>query len=142
MVQGRPNQAGVIYSCILEGTRMKLPRRKFLHLAAGAAAMPAMSRPLRAQAYPTRPITIVYPFAAGGPGDVIARVIAEPMRASLGQPVIVENVPGVNGNIGTARVARAAPDGHTLVLGVTSTHVLNAAIYPLAHDVVGDFEPI
>lgn len=95
-----------------------------------------------AQDFPSRPITIVYPFAAGGPGDVIARVIAEPMRVSLGQPVVVENVPGVNGNIGAARVARATPDGHTLVLGVTSTHVLNAAIYPLQHDVVRDFEPI
>jgi tripartite-type tricarboxylate transporter receptor subunit TctC len=69
---------------------MQLPRRAFLHLAAGAASLPAMSRPLRAQAYPTRPITIVYPYAAGGPGDVIARIIAEPMRASLGKPVIIE----------------------------------------------------
>jgi len=106
------------------------------------AAMLGLLGAAAAQPFPTRPITIVYPFAAGGPGDVIARTLAEPMRAALGQPVVVENVPGVNGNIGAGRVARATPDGHTLILGVTSTHVLNAAIYPLQHDVVRDFEPI
>src|SRR5215470_13878706 len=121
---------------------MKLPRRQFLHLAAGAAAMPTMSRPLRAQAYPTRPITIVYPYAAGGPGDVIARIIAEPMRAALGRPVIIENVGGANGTIGTGRVARAAPDGYMLVLGVWSTHVVNGAIYALSYNVVNDCEPV
>jgi tripartite-type tricarboxylate transporter receptor subunit TctC len=121
---------------------MKLPRRKFLHLAASAVALPAASGPLRAQAYPTRPITIVYPYAAGGPGDVIARIIAEPMRAALGKPIIIENIGGANGTIGTGRVARAAPDGYTLVLGVWSTHVVNGAIYALSYDVVNDFEPI
>src|SRR5262245_54083176 len=95
-----------------------------------------------AQSYPSRPITIVYPFAAGGPGDVIGRVIAERMRISLGQAVIIENVAGANGTIGTGRVARASPNGYTLVLGLSSTHVLNGAIYALAYDVLNDFEPI
>ena len=95
-----------------------------------------------AQDFPSRPITIVYPFAAGGPGDIIARVIAEPMRAALGQPVIVETMPGANGNIGAGRIARAEPNGSTLLLGTTSTHVLNGALYPLQHDVIKDFEPI
>jgi len=103
---------------------------------AGNAGMAA------AQDFPSRPITIVYPFAAGGPGDIIARVIAEPMRAALGQPVIVETMPGANGNIGAGRIARAEPNGSTLLLGTTSTHVLNGALYPLQHDVIKDFEPI
>src|SRR5262245_48605353 len=96
---------------------MKLPRRTFLHLAAGAATPPAVSRIAWAQTYPSRPITIVVPAPAGGPGDTIARLLAEPMRASLGQPVIIENVGGANGTIGTARVARAGADGYTLILG-------------------------
>src|SRR6266545_3897672 len=96
---------------------MKLPRRKFLLLAAGAAALPAMSRIARAQTYPTRPISVVVPFVAGGATDVIARMMAERMRASLGQPVIVENVSGAGGSIGVGRVARAAPDGYTLSIG-------------------------
>jgi len=87
---------------------MKLPRRTFLHLAAGAAALPAVSHIARAQIYPTRPITIVAPFAAGGPTDAIGRLLAQQMRSSLGQTVIVENVTGAGGTIGVARVARAA----------------------------------
>jgi tripartite-type tricarboxylate transporter receptor subunit TctC len=95
-----------------------------------------------AQGYPSRPITIVVPFAAGGPTDVIARVLAQHMRGTLGQAVIVENVAGANGNIGVARVARSAPDGYTLSIGHWSTHVVNGAVYPLSHDVLKDFEPI
>src|SRR6516165_10514273 len=100
---------------------MKLPRRRFLHLAAGAAALPAMSRMARAQAYPSRPITMIVPFAPGGGSDVIGRIIAEPMRTSLGQPVIIENVVGAAGSLGTGRVARAAPDGYTVDLGQWGT---------------------
>ena len=107
---------------------MKLPRRRFLHLAAGAAAMPAVSRIARAQAYPTRPITIIVPYAAGGPTDTVGRVMAERMRDLLGQPVVVENVTGAAGSIGTGRAARAAPDGYTLSLGDVSTHVVNGAV--------------
>src|SRR6516225_3000316 len=89
---------------------VKLPhRRQFLHLAAGVAAFPAMSRTVWAQTYPSRPITIVVGFAAGGATDTIGRVIAERMKGSLGQPVIVENVTGAGGTIGIGRVARATP---------------------------------
>jgi tripartite-type tricarboxylate transporter receptor subunit TctC len=92
--------------------------------------------------YPSRPITMIVPFAAGGPTDTIARILAEHMRVSLGQPVILENVAGAAGSIGVGRVARAAGDGYTLVIGVWGTHVLNGAIYPLQYDLLKDFEPI
>jgi tripartite-type tricarboxylate transporter receptor subunit TctC len=121
---------------------MKLPRREFLHLAAGAAVLPSAARVASAQAYPSRPVTIVVPFAAGGPTDTIARVIAQRMRQSLGQTVIIENVTGAAGSIGVGRVARAAPDGYTISIGHWSTHVVNGAIYQLAYDVLNDFEPI
>ena len=107
---------------------MKLPRRQFLHLAAGAAALPAVSRIARAQSYPSRPITMIVPYAAGGPTDTVGRVMAERMRDLLGQPVVVENVTGAAGSIGTGRAARAAPDGYTLSLGDVSTHVVNGAV--------------
>jgi len=102
----------------------------------------AGSNPATAQTFPSRPITIVVPFAAGGPIDTLARVVAERMRAPLGQPVIVENVSGAAGSIGVGRVARAAPDGYTLVAGFWGTHVLNAVMQVLAYDVLNDFEPI
>jgi len=119
-----------------------LGRRNFLHLAAGAAALPAISRFARAQTYPSRPITMIVPFPPGGLADVIGRIAAEGMRASLGQSIIIENVGGANGSIGTGRVARTAPDGYTLVLGIWNTHVGNAATYALQYDVVKDFAPI
>src|SRR6202048_3710026 len=122
--------------------KMKLPRRQFLHLAAGVAALPSVSRLARAQTYPARPITMVVPFAAGGPSDVIGRVFAERMRASLGQPIVIENVTGAGGSIGTGRVARAAGDGYTLVLGFLGTHVANGALYTLRSDLLNDFEPV
>ena len=121
---------------------MKFPRRQFLHLVAGAAALPAASPIVMAQAYPSRSITMVVPFAAGGPVDTLARIVAERMRASLGQPVVIENVTGAGGSIGTGRVARAVPDGYTLVIGIWTTHVVNGAIYALQYDVLNDFEPI
>jgi len=121
---------------------MKLSRRKVLDLAAGAAALPAVSCLAWAQGYPTRPITMVVPFPAGGPADVPGRLIAERMRKSLGQPVVIENVGGAAGSIGTGRVARATPDGYTIVLGNTSTHVMNGAFYSLTYDVLNDFAPI
>jgi tripartite-type tricarboxylate transporter receptor subunit TctC len=120
---------------------MKLPRRKFLHLA-GAAALPALSRIAWAQSYPSRPITMIVPFAAGGGSDVVGRITAEQMRGALGQRIIVENVAGAAGSIGAGRVARAAPDGHTLGLGQWGTHVLNGALYSLPYDVIDDFEPV
>jgi tripartite-type tricarboxylate transporter receptor subunit TctC len=121
---------------------MKLPRRQFLHLAAGAAALPAVSRVARAQAYPTRPVTIVVPYSAGGPTDTLARILAERMRGPLGQSVIIENPTGAGGTIGTGRVARAAPDGYMVILGHWQTHVVNGATYSLQYDVVKDFEPV
>jgi tripartite-type tricarboxylate transporter receptor subunit TctC len=93
---------------------MKFPRRRFLHLAAGAAALPAISRMAWAQTYPSRPITIVAGVAAGGATDTIGRLIAERMKSSLGQPVIIENMTGAGGTIAVGRVARAVPDGYTL----------------------------
>ena len=121
---------------------MKLPRRQILQLAAGAVALPAVSRGAWAQAYPARPITLVVPFAAGGPTDTIARIMGERMRASLGQTIIIENTTGAAGSIGVGRVARAEPDGYTVGIGHWSTHVVNAAVYPLPYDVLRDFEPL
>src|SRR5262245_53149702 len=96
----------------------------------------------QAQVYPSRPITLVVPLPAGGAFDVTARVLAEHMRASLGQPIIIENVTGAAGSIGTGRVARAAPDGYTLVFGGLNTHVVNPAFLPLQYDVLKDFAPV
>jgi tripartite-type tricarboxylate transporter receptor subunit TctC len=95
-----------------------------------------------AQSYPSRPITMIVPFPAGGPTDVIGRVLAERMGATLGQPVIVENLVGASGSIGTGRVARAAPDGYTLSLGNWPTHAVNGATYKLNYDIVADFDAI
>jgi len=121
---------------------MKIPRRRFVHLAVRAAALPAFSRIARAQTYPIRRITIVVPFPAGAATDAIARLLADRMRASLGQPVIVENVSGAGGTIGVGKVASSPPDGYTLSIGHWSTHVVNGAIYRLDYDVLRDFEPI
>jgi tripartite-type tricarboxylate transporter receptor subunit TctC len=121
---------------------MKLPRRNFLRLATGAAALPLLPSIALAQAYPSRRITMVVPFAPGALTDTIARVLAEGMQTSLGQPIIVENVGGADGTIGTGRVAHAAPDGYTIGLGTWNTHVTNAAVYALEYDVVKDFEPV
>jgi tripartite-type tricarboxylate transporter receptor subunit TctC len=95
-----------------------------------------------AQAYPSRPITLVNPFAAGGPVDAVARIMSAPMSKILGQPVLVDYTVGAAGTIGVGRVARAAPDGYTLSIGHWATHVINAAIYPLQYDVLKDFEPV
>jgi tripartite-type tricarboxylate transporter receptor subunit TctC len=121
---------------------MKLPRRRFLRLSAGATALTAISRTTWAVDYPSRPITMIVPFAAGGPTDVIGRIVAEGMRASLGQPVIIENVTGAAGTIGVGRVARAAPDGYTISIGQWGSHVTNGAIYALPYDLLNDFAPV
>src|SRR6516164_8279607 len=93
------------------------PRRQFLRLAVCAAALPAVSRNADAQSYPTRPITMIVPFAAGGGLDTVGRVVVERMRRLIGQPIIIENVVGADGSIGAGRAAGALPDGYTIVLG-------------------------
>jgi tripartite-type tricarboxylate transporter receptor subunit TctC len=127
---------------ISEANAMKLPRRRFLRLAAGAAALPVAPRIASAQAYPSRPITMVVPYPAGGPTDTIARLLGEGMRASLGQPVVIENVAGGGGNIAVGRVARSPGDGYTLSIGHWGSHVVNGAIYALNYDLLADLEPV
>ncbi|HEY2229796.1 MAG TPA: tripartite tricarboxylate transporter substrate-binding protein [Xanthobacteraceae bacterium] len=107
-------------------------------LCAGASA----AADATAQTYPARPITMIVPFAAGGPNDSIGRIVAERMRVPLGQPVIIENVVGANGTIGVGRAARAAPDGYTLSIGGFNSHVVNGVVYALTYDVLRDFEPV
>src|SRR5579864_222067 len=140
--QRRPVEAAMLHGRPFRGNTANLVRRRFLHLAAGAAALPAVSCDPEAQSYPSRPITIVVPYAPGGSSDVVARNVAERMKASLGRPVIIENVAGAGGTIGTGRVARATPDGYTLALGHLATHVMNGATYALPYDVRNDFEPV
>jgi tripartite-type tricarboxylate transporter receptor subunit TctC len=95
-----------------------------------------------AQSFPTRPVTIVVPFAAGGPTDVVARILGERMAISLGQPVIIENVTGADGVLGVGRVVRAQPDGYTVSVGMVGTHVLNGAAYTLPYDLLKDLAPV
>ena len=95
-----------------------------------------------AQGYPSRPITLVNPFAAGGPVDAVARILSAPMSKTLGQPVLVDYTVGAAGTLGVGRVTRAAPDGYTLSIGHWSTHVINGAIYPLQYDLLNDLEPL
>ena len=115
--------------------------RKLLAAIAIAATFASIGS-ARAQTYPSRPITIVVPFPAGGPTDALTRVLAERMKGSLGQPIIIENVTGAAGTIGVGRVARAAPDGYMVSIGHWQTHVVNGATYTLQYDVVKDFEPV
>src|SRR5215468_12367360 len=107
---------------------MKLPRRNFLHLAAGAAALPVVSRIAWVQAYPSRPVRIVVGFAAGGAGDIAARLIGQWLSERLGQQFVVENRPGGNGNIAAEAVVRAPPDGYTLLV-VDTSPTINATYY-------------
>jgi tripartite-type tricarboxylate transporter receptor subunit TctC len=104
---------------------MKLPRRNFLHLAADAAALPALSRIARAQTYPSRPVRIIVPFSPGGGSDVAARLIGQRLAERLGQPFIIDNRPGGASNIGTEVVVRAPPDGHTLLM-IDASPTINA----------------
>jgi tripartite-type tricarboxylate transporter receptor subunit TctC len=107
-----------------------------------AFALAAVTGSAAAQNYPSRPITLIIPGAAGGPGDMVGRVLIERMRTTLGQPLVMENVAGANGTLATARVARAAPDGYTLILGNWNSQVGASAVYPVTYDVLGDLEPI
>jgi tripartite-type tricarboxylate transporter receptor subunit TctC len=121
---------------------MRLPRRKFLHLAAVAAALPTASRIARAQAYPSRPVRIVVPFAAGGGADIIARLIGRWLAERLGQPFVIDNRPGGNSNIGTEAVVRSRPDGYTLLL-TASPNATNATLYEkLSFNFIRDIAPV
>src|SRR5512145_72595 len=121
---------------------MKLPRRTFLHMAAGVAALPAVSRIARAQAYPSRPIRLVIPFPPGGAYDAVGRPWAEKVKAPLGT-VVVENIGGAGGSLGAAAVARARPDGYTILLGGTLTHINEALLKSKPqYDAVKDLDPI
>ena len=121
---------------------MKLPRRKFLHLAAGAAALPAISRVAWAQTYPTRPVHIIVGFPAGGPTDIMARLIGQRLTERLGQQFVIENRPGASGNIATEAVANAPSDGYTLLL-VQPANVINTTLYDkLKLNFIRDIAPI
>jgi len=120
---------------------MKLLQRTFA-ISLALVAMLGSIRSAPAQLYPSRPITMIVPYPAGGLFDALARILAEPMRVALAQAVVIENVGGAGGSIAVGRVARAAPDGYTLAIGSADQFVVNAAIYPLPYDVVKDFEPV
>src|SRR5436190_20520533 len=104
--------------------------------------MLTLSGAAAADNYPSRPITVVVPFSAGGPSDAMARILAEPMRRTLGEALIIENVTGAGGSLGVGRAVRAAPDGYTVSFGHLGTHVANGAIYKLGYDLVTDLEPV
>jgi tripartite-type tricarboxylate transporter receptor subunit TctC len=121
---------------------MKIPRRRFLHLAAGAAALPTLSRIARAQTYPTRPVRVIVPFASGGGVDITARLIGQSLSDRLGQSFVIENRPGATGNIGTEAVVRAAPDGYMLLL-VGINNAINATSYDkLNFNFIRDITPV
>jgi tripartite-type tricarboxylate transporter receptor subunit TctC len=123
-------------------TSVRLPRRKLLHLAAAAAALPAIMRTARAQAYPKRPVRIVVPFPAGGQIDITGRVIAQWLSERLGQQFFVDNRPGAAANIGTEAVVRSAADGHTLLMA-TVANAVNATLFEkLSYDFIRDTVPI
>jgi len=121
---------------------MKLPRRQFLHVAAGAAALPAVSRIVKAQTYPARPVRVIVPYAPGGPTDVFGRLIAQKLSEQLGRQFFVENIGGAGGNIGMGRAARADRDGHTVVM-VATPLAINPSLYDsVPFDPIKDFDPV
>jgi tripartite-type tricarboxylate transporter receptor subunit TctC len=122
---------------------MKIPRRQFLHLAAGAAALLAASPIARAQTYPSHPITMIVPAAAGGGSDVTARIVSESMSRTLRQQIVIENIVGAGGTTASTRTMRASPDGYTIEMGSMGTHATAVALYPnLAYNPDIDFAPI
>jgi tripartite-type tricarboxylate transporter receptor subunit TctC len=121
---------------------LKLPRRKFLHLTVGAAALPVVSRIAWSQTYPTRPVRIVVTFPAGSTSDILARPMAQWLQERLGQPFVVDNRPGAGGTIGTEAVVRASPDGYTLLL-ISGAHTVNATLYDkLSFNFIRDIAPV
>jgi tripartite-type tricarboxylate transporter receptor subunit TctC len=140
--QRRPLDAGMLYRHPLRVSATKLRRRQFLHLAAGAAALPAASRIARAQTYPTRPVRIVVGYPAGAGADIVGRLMAQWLSERLGQQFIIENRTGANGNIGTEVVVRAPADGYTLLLA-TNASAINATLYDkLKFNYIRDIAPV
>ena len=122
---------------------MKLPRRTFLHLAAGAAALPAVARIARAEAYPSRPVRLLVGFAPSGPNDIVARLVGERLSAIWGKPVVIDNVTGASGNLAADRVAKSAPDGYTLLMAAAAQIVVNLSLYQkMTFDPTKDLTPI
>ncbi|HEY0336979.1 MAG TPA: tripartite tricarboxylate transporter substrate-binding protein, partial [Burkholderiales bacterium] len=115
---------------------------KIVVIASTFAVTCAFSSTLSAQSYPSKPITIVVPFSAGGPTDTLARIMGERMRKTLGQPLLVDNTTGAGGSIGVAKVVRSAPDGYMLSIGHWGTHVVNGAYYTLPFNLLTDLEPV
>jgi tripartite-type tricarboxylate transporter receptor subunit TctC len=125
-----------------EEQAVRLPRRRFLLLAAGAAALPAVPRPARAQAYPSRPVRIIVPYAPGGAPDIVARVMAQWLSERLAQPFVIENRPGAGGNTGTEAAVRAAPDGYTLLFVVTANAISATLFDNLKFNFIRDITPV
>ena len=121
---------------------MKLPRRNFLHLAAGVAALPAVSRIARAQAYPTRPVRLIVPLAPGGATDIVARLMGQWLSERLGQPFVIDNRPGAGGNLGAETVVKERPDGYTILMAST-TNAINATLFDkLSFNFIRDIAPV
>src|SRR5215510_11602087 len=142
--QGGEHQGGMsrFIACISGSDAVKLPRRKFLHLAAGAAALPAVSRIARAQTYPSRPVRVIVPFAPAGDTDLVARLMGQWLSERLGQQFLIENRPGAGTNIGTEAVVRAPADGYTLLLA-SPPAAINAALYEkLNFNFIRDIAPV
>jgi tripartite-type tricarboxylate transporter receptor subunit TctC len=133
--------AAVVRPAITVGIREE-PLGAVIRIIAIVVLAAVSGPPAHAEGYPSRPITLNVPYAAGGPLDVMVRVVADGLRATLGQPIVIENVAGAGGSIGVGRAARAAPDGYTISAGNWSTHVANGAIYALPYDLRHDFEPV
>jgi tripartite-type tricarboxylate transporter receptor subunit TctC len=122
---------------------MTINGRRLLSLAVGVLGLLFATAQASAQVYPSRPVTVVVPYPAGGPTDAVARIVAERMKVSLGQPLVIENASGAaGGSIGVGRAVRAAPDGYTLSFGIWQSHVLNGGIYTLSYDLLKDLDPI
>jgi tripartite-type tricarboxylate transporter receptor subunit TctC len=149
VVSALNSRAGLVIDGIVRSARgaldlsKSMPSSRRLILSALAiAGLLATSGNVAGQAYPSRPITIIVPFAAGGPTDTLARIVAERMKLALGHPIVIENVTGAGGSIGVGRSARSAPDGYSINIGAWNTHVVNGAIYTLPYHVLNDFEPV
>src|SRR5262249_11163176 len=129
-LRNRDTSGRALLEIVQRGNAMRLARRKFLHLAAGATALPAITRLAWAQSYPTRPVSIIVPFPPGGGTAFAARMVGEHMSRTLGQRFVIENFSGAGGTTGSIRTMRATPDGYTLEMGHIGTHAISVWFYP------------